>query len=100
MNRMIVREFAAAAVCSSLRAGSTAVIRQGQSSSAAPTKGTVVGTGTFTVFVENMDRTLAFYHDVFGMEVPPLPPSGERPYNNANPRLFAMFDIQGAKERH
>ena len=21
-------------------------------------------------------------------------------YNNANPRLFAMFDIQGAKERH
>ena len=62
--------------------------------------GAVIGTGAFTVFVENMDRSLAFYHDVFGMEVPPLPASGERPYNNANPRLFAMFDIQGAKERH
>jgi len=67
----------------------------------APTgAGAVIGTGAFTVFVENMDRSLAFYHDVFGMEVPPLPASGERPYNNANPRLFAMFDIQGAKERH
>jgi catechol 2,3-dioxygenase-like lactoylglutathione lyase family enzyme len=60
----------------------------------------VIGTGVFTVFVENMDRSLAFYHDVFGMEVPPLPPSGERPYNNPNPRLFAMFDMPGARERH
>jgi catechol 2,3-dioxygenase-like lactoylglutathione lyase family enzyme len=47
-----------------------------------------------------MDRSLAFYHDVFGMEVPPLPESGPRPYNNPNPRLFAFFDIPGAKERH
>jgi catechol 2,3-dioxygenase-like lactoylglutathione lyase family enzyme len=62
--------------------------------------GAIVGTGAFTVFVENMDRSLAFYHDVFGMEVPPLQASGERPYNNANPRLFAMFDIPGARERH
>ena len=62
--------------------------------------GAVIGTGVFTAFVENMDRSLAFYHDVFGMEVPPLPASGERPYNNANPRLFAMFDIPGARERH
>jgi catechol 2,3-dioxygenase-like lactoylglutathione lyase family enzyme len=60
----------------------------------------VVGTGTFTSFVENMDRSLAFYRDAFGMEVPPLPASGARPYNNANPRLFAMFDIPGARERH
>ena len=67
---------------------------------AAPTKGAVVGTGVFTTFVENMDRTLAFYHDTFGMEVPPLPASGARPFNNPNPRLFAFFDIPGAKERH
>jgi catechol 2,3-dioxygenase-like lactoylglutathione lyase family enzyme len=66
----------------------------------APSRGAIVGTGAFTVFVENMDRSLAFYHDVFGMEVPPLQASGERPYNNANPRLFAMFDIAGARERH
>jgi catechol 2,3-dioxygenase-like lactoylglutathione lyase family enzyme len=63
-------------------------------------KGAVLGTGTFTGFVENMDRSLAFYHDVFGMEVPALPASGERPYNRANPQLFAMFDIPGAQERH
>jgi catechol 2,3-dioxygenase-like lactoylglutathione lyase family enzyme len=63
-------------------------------------KGVVLGTGTFTAFVENMDRSLAFFHDVFGMDVPVLPASGERPYNRANPQLFAMFDIPGARERH
>jgi catechol 2,3-dioxygenase-like lactoylglutathione lyase family enzyme len=62
--------------------------------------GAVLGTGAFTVFVENMDRSLAFYHDAFGMEVPALPPTGERAYNQANPQLFAMFDIAGARERH
>ncbi|MEP7305418.1 MAG: VOC family protein [Acidobacteriota bacterium] len=99
---MIARASAAlAAICSLLIVVSTTVIGQGQpSTSAAPAKGTVVGTGSFTVFVENMDRTLAFYHDVFGMEVPPLPPSGARPYNNPNPGLFSFFDIPGAKERH
>jgi catechol 2,3-dioxygenase-like lactoylglutathione lyase family enzyme len=63
-------------------------------------KGAVIGTGTFTAFVENMDRSLAFFHDVFGMDVPALPESGQRPYNRANPQLFAMFDIPGARERH
>jgi catechol 2,3-dioxygenase-like lactoylglutathione lyase family enzyme len=66
----------------------------------ASNKGAVIGTGTFTSFVENMDRSLAFYHDAFGMSVPALPASGERPYNAPNPRLFAMFNIPGAKERH
>jgi catechol 2,3-dioxygenase-like lactoylglutathione lyase family enzyme len=63
-------------------------------------KGAVVGTGTFTAFVEDMDRSLAFFHDVFDMEVPALPESKQRPYNRANPQLFAMFDIPGARERH
>jgi catechol 2,3-dioxygenase-like lactoylglutathione lyase family enzyme len=76
----------------------TAVIA-GQSATPAPT-GAIVGTGVFTVFVENMDRSLAFYHDAFGMDVPALPASGGRQYNPANPRLFAMFDIPGARERH
>jgi len=66
----------------------------------APSGATVLGTGTFTAFVENMDRSLAFFHDVFGMDVPALPANGERPYNRANPQLFAMFDIAGARERH
>ena len=63
-------------------------------------KGLVIETGAFTVFVEDMDRTLAFYKDVLDMEVPPLPATGARPYNNPNPGLFAFFDIPGAKERH
>src|SRR5262245_36794630 len=67
---------------------------------AAANKAAVLGTGTFTAFVENMDRSLAFFHDAFGMEVPALPTSGERPYNRANPQLFSMFDIPGARERH
>jgi catechol 2,3-dioxygenase-like lactoylglutathione lyase family enzyme len=70
----------------------------GQTPSAA--KATVLGTGAFTAFVENMDRSMAFYHDAFGMEVPALPATGERQYNQANPQLFDMFDIAGAKERH
>jgi len=63
-------------------------------------KVTVLGTGSFTSFVENMDRSLAFHHEAFGMEVPDRPASGERPYNQANPQLFKFFDIPGAKERH
>jgi catechol 2,3-dioxygenase-like lactoylglutathione lyase family enzyme len=70
----------------------------GQAPSSA--KATILGTGAFTAFVENMDRSLAFYHDAFGMEVPALPATGERTYNPANPQLFDMFDIAGAKERH
>jgi len=70
----------------------------GQSSVSA--RGAVIGTGVFTSFVENMDRSLAFYHDAFGMDVPAIPVSGERPYNQPNPQLFAMFQIKGAKERH
>jgi len=66
---------------------------------AAGPAGAVVGTGIFTAFVANMDRSLGFFHDVFEMEVPALP-AGGRPYNNPNPRLFAMFDIPNAKERH
>src|SRR5262245_32942506 len=74
----------------------------GQASAPAPSggKGAIIGTGTFTAFVEDMDRSLAFFHDAFGMEVPALPESGQRPYNRANPQLFAMFDIPGARERH
>jgi len=82
-----------------LIAGLGSASSSGQAPSAA-NKGAVLGTGTFTAFVENMDRSLAFFHDAFGMEVPALPPSGERPYNRANPQLFAMFDIPNARERH
>ncbi len=100
MNRVGIRTAAAVIAVSGL-VGSAGVPASGQSAAgSAPGRGAVIGTGTFTAFVENMDRSLAFYHDVFGMDVPALPASGERAYNNPNPRLFAMFDIPGARERH
>jgi catechol 2,3-dioxygenase-like lactoylglutathione lyase family enzyme len=83
---------ALAAVCGLFLFGSVTAIGQAPAA--------IIGTGTFTSFVENMDRSLTFYHDVFGMDVPVLPESGERPYNRSNPQLFAMFDIVGSKERH
>jgi integrase len=94
MVRFVRRALVAAAACGLFALGHTAVHGQ------APAPGAIVGTGTFTSFVENMDRSLAFYHDVFGMEVPAMPESGERPYNRSNPQLFAMFDIPDARERH
>jgi len=94
MVRFVRRALIAAAACGLFALGNTAVHGQ------APAQGAIIGTGTFTSFVENMDRSLAFYHDVFGMDVPAMPESGERPYNRPNPQLFAMFDIPDAKERH
>ena len=94
MVRFVRRALIAAAACGLFALGNTAVHGQ------APAQGAIIGTGTFTSFVENMDRSLAFYHDVFGMDVPAMPESGERPYNRSNPQLFAMFDIPDAKERH
>ena len=101
MVRFARRALSAAALCGLLTLGSTTALGQAPAPAGAEAgKGAIIGTGTFTSFVENMDRSLAFYHDVFGMEVPPLPASGGRSYNNPNPRLFAMFDIPGARERH
>jgi catechol 2,3-dioxygenase-like lactoylglutathione lyase family enzyme len=100
MTRFTRCALAAAAVGALVTVGSTTAT--GQAAAGAGTgKGAIVGTGTFTPIVEDMDRSLAFYHDVLGMEVPPLPASGgARPYNNPNPRLGMFFDISGAKERH
>jgi catechol 2,3-dioxygenase-like lactoylglutathione lyase family enzyme len=100
MNRVSRRGVVAAAVSGLLMAAGARLAGQTTPAAVPSGKGAVIGTGSFTSFVENMDRSLAFYHDAFGMEVPPIPASGERPYNAANPRLFAMFDIAGARERH
>jgi catechol 2,3-dioxygenase-like lactoylglutathione lyase family enzyme len=98
MLKSISRGFPAAMLPALLAAALGAAVLVGQTPSAG--QATVLGTGSFTSFVENMDRSLAFYHDAFGMEVPALPESGQRPYNQANPQLFKFFDIPGAKERH
>ncbi len=95
MSRLSVSVILAAVLCSLVGDQTTVAQAPG-----AETRGAVLGTGTFTAFVENMDRSLKFYQDAFGMDVPALPATGERPYNRANPQLFAMFDIPGARERH
>ena len=100
MTRLTKSACAVVAVCGLFTLGRTTVAGQSRASGAGAAKGAIVGTGVFTAFVENMDRSLDFYHDVFGMEVPALPASGARPYNSPNPRLFVFFDIPGAKERH
>jgi len=98
MSRLTKRALTVTVVCGLLTVGRTVVI--GQAPAVSSAKGAVVGTGVFTVFVENMDKSLAYYHDLFGMDVPAMPASGERPYNAPNPGLFQFFDIAGAKERH
>ncbi len=93
----------AAAACGLLSLGSAVLVGQAPAPAtpaATSTTGAVVGVGTFTGFVEDMDRSLAFYRDAFGMDVPAIPETGARPYNRSNPQLFAMFDINGARERH
>jgi len=92
--------YAFAAVVLSALCGHSTVSGQAPATPTDSSGGAVIGTGTFTGFVENMDRSLAFYHDAFGMEVPALPASGARPYNPPNPQLFKWFDIAGARERH
>jgi catechol 2,3-dioxygenase-like lactoylglutathione lyase family enzyme len=99
MSRLTTLVVAASLCCAAL--GRTTALGQAPAATAADAgKGAIIGTGTFTAFVENMDRSLAFYHDVFGMDVPALPAAGARPFNRANPQLFAMFDIAGSRERH
>jgi catechol 2,3-dioxygenase-like lactoylglutathione lyase family enzyme len=100
MVRLTRQALGIAALCGGFMLWNAGLRGQTSTPPAASSKGAVIGTGTFTAFVENMDRSLAFFHDVFGMDVPPLPESGARPYNRANPQLFAMFDIPGARERH
>lgn len=99
MHRMATRAVAVTAL-GLLSFGGAMASGQAPGPAMAPAAGAVVGTGTFTGFVEDMDRSLAFYRDAFGMDVPAVPETGARPYNRSNPQLFAMFDINGARERH
>ena len=76
MVRLTRRALCIAALCGGFMLWNAGLRGQTSTPPAASSKGAVIGTGTFTAFVENMDRSLAFFHDVFRMEVPPLPESG------------------------
>ncbi|MEP7353432.1 MAG: hypothetical protein ABI824_09410, partial [Acidobacteriota bacterium] len=66
-----------AAIFVALLGSITLITGQAQTGAPSANKAAVTGTGSFTSFVENMDRSLAFYHDAFGMDVPALPESGQ-----------------------
>ena len=69
MARVTRRALGIAALCGGFMLCNAGLSGQTAPPPAASSKGAVIGTGTFTAFVDNMDRSLAFFHDVFGMEV-------------------------------
>lgn len=56
--------------------------------------GVVVGVGGFSHIVENVDRSIAFYRDVLGLELPNPP----RPFAGV-PWIMAMGNTPGAQSR-
>jgi catechol 2,3-dioxygenase-like lactoylglutathione lyase family enzyme len=81
----------------------------GQSVPAAAPAGEVVGPGNFIHVVSNLDNSLAFYHDVIGMELQraggargnaaPAPvPDAPRPYITT-PEILRLYNSVGAQFR-
>ena len=56
--------------------------------------GDVVGVGGFSHIVENVERSVAFYRDVLGLEMPNPP----RPFDST-PWVIAMGNTPGAQSR-
>jgi predicted enzyme related to lactoylglutathione lyase len=93
------RFFGCAALC--------AAAAFGQTPAAAPA-GEVLGPGNFIHVVSNLDNSLAFYHDVIGLEIQraggargnaaPAPPDAPRPYI-ATPEILRLYDSVGAQYR-
>lgn len=79
-------------------AGSHAAL-SGQAPAAAETAApAVVGSGSFSPIVANLQKTLAFYA-LLGFEVPEGTASKPQPFS-VNPRLHSMLGTNGANERH
>ena len=54
----------------------------------------VIGSGNFTHIVSNLDKSVAFYQDVLGMEL-----SGPVPDYSSRPEIMALGNTQGANNR-
>jgi predicted enzyme related to lactoylglutathione lyase len=65
---------------------------------AAAASGQVIGVGNFIHNVADLDKALAFYHDVLGMDLQGAAPSGPRPYV-ATPEILNLYDAPGAQFR-
>src|SRR5580698_5030124 len=77
------------------------LIAQGPRTSAAATTsgGEVLGLGSYSPIVDNLDRSLEFYHDALGLDIPPQTKPGPRPYT-LNRGLLNMLGTPDGKERH
>lgn len=64
--------------------------------------GDVVGVGNFIHVVSSLDQSIAFYHDVLGMDLPRAPgaqaPAGPRPFLSA-PEVPRLYNAVGAQYR-
>lgn len=66
---------------------------------AAPAGEVVVGSGSYSPIVNDLDKAIEFYGGLLGLTVPPPPAPGPRPYG-ADPALLKMFGMPGAQMRY
>ena len=62
----------------------------------AQTEGPVVGVGPFLHIISDLDQSLAFYHDVLGLEV--SGPPGEHKFTD-NPAVANLYGVPGMQFR-
>ena len=60
--------------------------------------GEVIGVGNFIHIVADVDKSLAFYHDVLGMDLQGQPPAGPRPYL-VTPEIVKLYNATGGQYR-
>jgi catechol 2,3-dioxygenase-like lactoylglutathione lyase family enzyme len=77
-----------------MAAASTCVFAQAPAAQTPAPAGDVVGVGGFSHIVENVERSVAFYRDVLGLEMPNPP----RPFDST-PWIIAMGNTPGAQSR-
>jgi catechol 2,3-dioxygenase-like lactoylglutathione lyase family enzyme len=70
-----------------------AIVMFGQT---APPEGSVVGVGPFLHIVSDLDQSLAFYHDVLGLEL--SGPPGEHKFTD-NPAVANLYGVPGKQFR-
>jgi catechol 2,3-dioxygenase-like lactoylglutathione lyase family enzyme len=61
--------------------------------------GEVLGLGSYSPIVDDLERSLTFYRDRLGLDVPPHAKPGPRPYT-LNRGLLNMLGTPEGKERH
>src|ERR1700723_2968906 len=76
-----------------LSAAACAVILSAQTPAPAPA-GDITGVGNFSHIVADLDKSLAFYRDVLGLE----PAAAPRPFD-ANPAIMKLGNTPGAQSR-